>query len=376
MRSSLDNDEATAGATPTWRVPAGARRFLGGPRNRQVWSRAETLVLAVLTAILAAAAHWGGAAESMPSVLAGLPEPAGEVGQLAAELRSKGWLVYSAKTASGDWDLFLMRPNGSNRRRLTDTRGFNEAGARFSPDGQRLLYYRMAKSEPVDNNNYGTFDLVLANADGKEPVVLGAGFQWASWSPDGRQIACLSPKAIQIVDVPQGKVVRELPRKGIVSQLVWSPDGKRFSGTANGLGEFWSIGCLNAETGLLQAVSETERYNCTSDWTPDSRGIVYARGIIPRQPGRAELWVARSDGTERRRLYAEAERHVYGACASPDGKYLLFTRSAEDLGKVAQIEMAIIRWPDPTPATGAQLVVRLDLGPGWEPHWTATEIVK
>ena len=52
-------------------------------------------------------------------------------------------------------------------------------------------------------------------------------------------------------------------------------------------------------------------------------------------------------------LYAEAGRHIYGGAASPDGRYLLFTRSVEDLGKVdhAKTTMAIIRYAD-TPMLG------------------------
>jgi len=169
-------------------------------------------------------------------------------------------------------------------------------------------------------------------------------------------------------------VIRELPRRGVVSQLVWSPDGRRFVGTANGLGPFWNIGCLDLETGAIRAVSETERYNCTPDWAPDSRGIVYARGIIPEQPGHAELWVASLDGPERRRLYAETGHHIYGACVSPDAQYLLFTRSREDLGQVPDIEMAIIRWPRESDDPAA-IPVRLNLGAGWEPHWTEKGII-
>jgi Tol biopolymer transport system component len=302
--------------------------------------------------------------------------PAPDTEPLRAELRNQGWLVFSAKGDAGDWDLFLMRPDGSARRRLTDTREFNEAGARFSPDGKQLLYYRMARSEPVDNNNYGTFDLILMNADGTGAVDYGKGFQWACWGPDGRQIACLAPQGIQIIDVTTRAAVRQLSRQGIVSQLVWSPDGKRFAGTANGLGQFWNVGCLDLESGSIHAVSETERYNCTPDWAPDSRHIVYARGIIPQRPGHAELWVADAEGSERRRLYAEAERHIYGACASPAGKHVLFTRSVEDLGQVPAIMMAVIRWPQPGQPTDGGSVPRLDLGAGWEPHWTSNEIFK
>jgi Tol biopolymer transport system component len=300
---------------------------------------------------------------------------AAEGERLAVELRSKGWLVFSAKTAAGDWDLFVMRPDGSGRRPITATPEFNEAGAKFSTDGRRMLYYRMLRAEPVDNNSYGTFDLVLAKPDGSEPEVYGRGFSWATWGPDSGRMACLTPKSIRIVDVKTRGIFRELPRRGIVSQLAWSPDGRRLAGTANGLGPFWNIGCLDLATGEIRAVSETERYNCTPDWTPDGRGIVYARGIVPEQPGHAELWVAGTDDGGRRRLYAESGRHLYGACASPDGHYLLFTRSREDLGQVPEIEMAVIRWPETFGADAVTAAVRLDLGPGWEPHWTAEEIM-
>lgn len=296
--------------------------------------------------------------------------------RLAAELKGKGWLAFSARSAAGDWDLFLMRPDGTSRKPLTRTAEFNEAGVRFSPDGTRLLYYRMPKSEPLDNNTYGTFDLVLASADGSSPIVFGNQFTWASWGPDSQQIAALGPKGIQIVDVTTRLVVRQIPRHGIIQQLGWSPDGKRFVGTANGLGPFWNIGVLDLESGRVTAASETERYNCTPDWCPDSQHVVYARGIIPQQPGRAELWEARADGTEKECLYLEPGRHIYGACASPDGNYFIFTRSLEDLGTVPEIEMAIIRRPRPSEPRESGAIERLDLGPGWEPHWTAANVGK
>src|SRR5216117_2730496 len=39
--------------------------------------------------------------------------------RLAAEVRGKGWIVFPARSEQGDWDLFLMRPDGSHRRALT-----------------------------------------------------------------------------------------------------------------------------------------------------------------------------------------------------------------------------------------------------------------
>jgi hypothetical protein len=86
-------------------------------------------------------------------------------------------------------------------------------------------------------------------------------------------------------------------------------------------------------------------------------------------------------------LYAEAGRHIYGGAASPDASYLIFSRSVADLGKVdhAKTTIALIRYKD-TPMLGdddealrkayprAKRGTRLDLGNGWEPHWTAAEL--
>jgi hypothetical protein len=85
-------------------------------------------------------------------------------------------------------------------------------------------------------------------------------------------------------------------------------------------------------------------------------------------------------------IYGEIGRHVYGGFISPDGKYALFTRSREDLGEVdhAQTTIGIIRLADAPVVGGKSDVLRkqypgakdgpmLDLGPGWEPHWTLSD---
>jgi Tol biopolymer transport system component len=306
---------------------------------------------------------------------------------LSEEVRDKGWIIYSAQTDEGDWDLFLMRPDGSDRRNITNTPGFNEAAARFSPDGQRMLYYRMPKDVVVDNNKYGIYDLVIADANGANPVVWGNDYNWASWGPDSERLACLSIKGIRIVHLSTKKIIKELNRRGIVQQLVWSPDGRWFIGTANGLGQYWNIGRISEMTGKINAVSETDRYNCTPDWLADSQHIVYSRGIIPNVGGWAQLWMADGDGKGKRVLYAEEGRHIYGGCVSPDGEYVLFTRSQQDLGEVdnSLTTMAIIRFQDAPVITGKNEALRkvypeanngpiLQLSWGWEPHWTYAAI--
>ena len=308
------------------------------------------------------------------------------VAELAKEVHTKGWIVYSAQTEKGDWDLFLMRPDGSSRRNITNTVTFNEAAARLSPDGRRILYYRLPVGAQVDNNNYGTHELVIANSDGTNPVVYGNEYPWASWGPGGDKIACLSKRGIQIVDLSTRKVVRDMDRKGIFEQLFWSPDGKWLIGTANGLGQYWTIARMNVATGELNLVSDPQCYNCTADWFSDSRHVIYSNGI-PCTNEWAQLWMANGEGKKRSMIYGETGRHIYGGAVSPDGKYVLFTRSQRDLGKVdnSVTTMALMRLQDAPTIGGESEMLRklhphtkdgpvLDLSFGWEPHWTYAQI--
>src|SRR4051794_32122691 len=134
--------------------------------------------------------------------------PDQRAGRLAAELRNKGWIAYSAMSERGDWDLFLMRPDGSSRRNITNTPETHELGVRFSPDGQRILFRIVPKATKFTHANWGVLGkLIVAKSDGTKPQPLGDNgeFPWASWSPSGLQIACLTKRGIEIWDLDRRK---------------------------------------------------------------------------------------------------------------------------------------------------------------------------
>ncbi len=234
----------------------------------------KSLYGASLVVILHAASACAGAGGHPDASVSGSDDP---VQALAAEVREKGWIIYAARSPKEDWDLFLCRPDGSDVRNITESPDYNEFSPLFSHDAKRVLYRRIARSEAIDDNQHGTQGvLVVAQSDGSQPTVLGqeGEFTWASWSPDGKQIACLTIKGMLFVDLETRQVVRKLPRKGFFQQVTWSPDGKWLSGVANSFGESWSIARMNAVTGEAAAVNTVDC--CTPDWFPDSQQMIFS----------------------------------------------------------------------------------------------------
>lgn len=50
-----------------------------------------------------------------------LAAPPAETARLAAEVRPLGWVAYSARSPKGDWEIYAMRPDGTDVRNLTNS---------------------------------------------------------------------------------------------------------------------------------------------------------------------------------------------------------------------------------------------------------------
>jgi Tol biopolymer transport system component len=335
-------------------------------------------------------------ASCFESVLYAAPSADGAgVAALAAEVRNKGWIGYCSRSPKDDFDLFLVRPDGSGSRNITNTPDFYEGGIRFSPDGKQILYRRIPKDTKVYRNQWGFQGrLILANADGSDPVELGKDgeYPWASWSHDGKEIACLTRREIQVVDLATKKQVRSLSRKGFYQQLFWSSDGKWLCGVTNAFGQDWTIGRMNVETGEMNPVpnppSVLRGSECTPDWFPDCKHLIFSHNQSDRWDSWTQLWMADAEGTNARLLYAEDGRHIYGGMISPDGKYVLFNglRREDEAGALTTgTPMGLFRFADAPVIGGDSPELRklhadaksgplLTLPVGWEPDWTYTEI--
>ena len=325
----------------------------------------------------------------------GCPPVAGQTAdgssRLAAEVKNKGWILYSARSDNNTWDIFLSRPDGSQVRNITNTPDFEEAAPRLVNDGTKMLYRRLAKGITIDHDRWGFQGELMVSAPngaGAETAGQDGEYPWASWMPDGKTIICLTLKGIQFVDLAAKKIVKQIPRQGIYQQLFISPDGKWFTGVANTLG-MWTVVRMNAESGELNPIQKFQ--NCTPDWFPDSEHIIYSSRPANQKAndgyGWTQLLAAHGNGTGHRLLYGEEGFHIYGGTVSPDGAYILFTKCPEDGGgaELSGAPMCIMRLADTPAIRGESREMRalhpgtkdspvLELTNGWEPVWTFAEI--
>ena len=136
---------------------------------------------------------------------------------------------------SGNHEIYSMKLDGSDQKRLTDDPAFDSWWGRIAPDRKRILFYRTPKG--VHDADYGQTSLWMMNSDGTEQRQLRAkgadGWQLqghGEWSPDGSQLVMFGGGRINpqlFITDTQGKVVRQITSRGGQNlDPSWSPDGK------------------------------------------------------------------------------------------------------------------------------------------------------
>jgi TolB protein len=131
------------------------------------------------------------------------------------------WIAYVGSNGS---DLFVVRPDGSGKRLLTDTGSSNFA---WSPDGRRLAF--------TDCPSFGVAEAcrvaVIPIVKGRKIALTRGGPDWVhAWSPDGRAIAYIRPsdsgETLNVVTVDRRVKVRIAKVNnpgGQVGLLTWQP---------------------------------------------------------------------------------------------------------------------------------------------------------
>jgi Tol biopolymer transport system component len=151
---------------------------------------------------------------------------------------SPSWSPDGKLIAFFSGDLYVIRPDGSGKRRITKVEGEYPA---WSPDGSRLAFM---SAEPNARGSDPNYDVFVVNRDGtglRQLTDWPGEDGWPTWSPDGKSIAFTTTHKV----FRGGRAVWAMRADGSGKHLiafgefpVWSPYGGVImfstSGGANG----------------------------------------------------------------------------------------------------------------------------------------------
>jgi len=212
-----------------------------------------------------------------------------------------GQHITFASDRDGNWEIYVMKANGSEQTRLTDNAA-DDVGPAWSPDGTRIAFV---------STRDGNSEIYVMNADGSAQERLmnnSAADGSPDWSPDGKKIAFVSYRddrwQIYVMSVDGAE------QTGLATGLeghdhapAWSPDGSLIA--------FWSfpkgengakIYVMNADGSGVVKLTDNVTVGKSNDyspaWSPDGHWIAF----YSDRSANFEMYVMRSDGTEQIRL--------------------------------------------------------------------------
>src|ERR1700694_4651369 len=237
----------------------------------------------------------------------------------AFEVGDDGYLISAAPTPVNLW---LAPADGNAARRLTSGNGMvfgGDAGTSlsWSPDG-RILAYTWVPSPHLGDTNPAAIMLLDVASGAIRKLAQHSGLEnYATFSPDGSQIAYWHPKAgdglngteIYVTSSHGGNgkdVTRRIDRD--MSSVAWMPDGKTLLVTAP---TETSIGVwlqpLGGEPRRLDLGSVDPYWDNWTDITVGKDGAIAFAGSEPKRP--TELYYMRSPSSPPRRL-TDFNRHI------------------------------------------------------------------
>lgn len=287
---------------------------------------------------------WALAATVLLAGCGGDDEPERRVTPAGPEL-----IAFSSKR-DGDFDVFVMRPDGTGVRQLTrnDAAGTNEADDTspvWSPDGARIAFLS-TRDHRGDSDE--ARDLYVMDADGTAVRRLtdnNAADYPPAWSPDGERIAFVRtlPRGGAIFEIgADGSGERRVtePRFGLDVGIDWSPDGKRLlvtridTAASRPTSDVYAV---DPEDGSETRLTDAPGADGVGAWSPDGEKIAF--GSDRDRNGRCffhdctgfapEIYVMNADGSDQRRLTQTPAYELFPDW-SPDGSRIVFARLTDD----------------------------------------------
>jgi Tol biopolymer transport system component len=177
-----------------------------------------------------------------------------------------GRLIYSSK-ASGNLDLWEMRPDGTGQRQLTSDAAVDYLPA-VTPDNRYFVFV---------SNRTGAFQVWRMNRDGGNQVQLTAGSSYTNpaVSPDGKWVLFNSAADWHLWKVPidGGEAIRLTDYVAYTPDV--SPDGRLVASVGRS-GAKRELLILSSDGGPPLKRFEFAEWAPGLEWTPDGKGLIYS----------------------------------------------------------------------------------------------------
>ena len=223
------------------------------------------------------------------------------------------------------WRICTMKADGTERRCLPATNAEGVQEPAWSPDGERIAY--TSWDEPLPGQIIET-NIYVIDADGSNRRRLtstrGEDSE-AAWSPDGKRIVFSSDRLsgnttdwdLFVMD-SDGRNVQRLTRSPMIEDAPdFSPDGTQivYSRVTGEMLDFYDIWVMNADGTEQRVVSDEPVPERQPTWSPDGTSI--AAVCVSEAEGSDEICVMNADGTNHRPL-THGNTGGLGSMTSPD----------------------------------------------------------
>lgn len=243
------------------------------------------------------------------------------------------WVAFNSKRFGNQWDLFVVRPDGSDVTRIT-VDGARDLHPSWSPDGRKLAFASRRGTDPgifiADIQTSSITTLITSLSSESSP----------SWSPNGRLVvfeARPDPNAdhdVYAIAVAGGAPMRLTNATGKDAGPVWAPDGSKIYFVSDRMGGFdvWS---MDPDGSNQTRVTTNSGILGKPTVAPDGRSIAYTR-LVPGTQTAEIVRYALASGTITSLTAMDDSEPSF----SPDGQTLVCTSFRFGNAEVVSIQLA------------------------------------